>query len=229
MISFCLTNYNRYELLLKAVEGLAEDSRISEVIISDDCSDYEIFSKVQEFCDAYLTGKIKLYRNAQNLGMSRNKAKAISYAKEEWILIGDSDNQFMPAYLDALPPKLNSDTIYCPAFARPTFDYRKYAGMTLDKYNIKRILHEPMMNCLMNTCNYVAHRESYLQTYVYNEEHIASDTIWFNYNWLKRGGKFYVVPTMEYWHRVHDDAGFKKNIQYNMQKAEEVRKLILTL
>jgi hypothetical protein len=34
---------------------------------------------------------------------------------------------------------------------------------------------------------------------------------------------------MQYFHRVHDASGFKQDIGYNMQKAEEVRRLIQQL
>lgn len=238
MLSHCFTTYNRDTLLFEAIEGLLDDPKADEIIIVDDFSDYEFFKNVMEKCreldlrrDSADRPKIKLHRNHENYGMSRNKAKAIRVAKNDWVSILDSDNKFDKTFLAALPSRLNSDTIYCPAFAKKDFDYRKYAGMTLDRTNLKPILKsgEPMINCFLNTCNYVVHRESYLKTYKFNEEHVASDTIWFNYNWLANGGKFYIVPTMEYIHRVHDGSGFKNNIDYNMRKADEVRKLILSL
>jgi hypothetical protein len=81
----------------------------------------------------------------------------------------------------------------------------------------------------MNTCNYIVNRDFYLKTYQYNPEHIASDTIWHNYNHLKAGGKFCIVPDMQYYHRTHAGSGFMKGIEYNMAKTEEVRKLIQQL
>lgn len=229
MISLCLTTYNRYEMLFEAFESLINDARVGEIVISDDCSEYNIFSLVQKKADSI--PKVKLFRNVCNSGMSINKAIAIRLAVNDWCLLADDDNIFDSSYLNALPHTLHSDIIYCPAFARPEFDYRKYAGMTLDKHNIARLLqmNEPMINCLLNTCNYVVHRQAYLVAYKLDPAHIASDTIWFNYNWLKEGGRFYIVPGMEYTHRVHAGSGFKKQIDYNMQKVEEVRAMIMQL
>lgn len=228
MISFCLTTYNRTELLFEAIESLVDDPRVTEVVVCDDCSEYEYFHKVQEYCEKR-SQKIKLFRNVTNLGMQLNKATAVRKCSEHWVLLGDSDNVFNSEYINALPDELESDTIYCPSFARPKFDYTKYSGQVIDAVNARKVVSEEMGNCLFNTCNYVVHRESYLRTFKPNVAHVASDTIWFNYNWLMNGGAFYVVPGMEYFHRVHDGSGFLQNVVYNMQKAEEVKKLILRI
>lgn len=229
MISICLTNYNRYEMLFEAFNPFLTDDRVSEIIIVDDCSDYDVFSKVHEAVTELKIKKVKLYRNPRNLGMSRNKAMSVKYAANEWVALLDSDNVFDKSYLSSLPDNLENNVIYCPQFARPTFDYRKFAGNIYASLEISKLVHDPMFYCLLNTCNYIVHRDSYLATYQYNEAHVASDTIWFNYNWLKRGGRFYIVPGMEYDHRVHDGSGFLNNMHYNMARAEEVKKLIMQL
>jgi hypothetical protein len=81
----------------------------------------------------------------------------------------------------------------------------------------------------MNTANYIVHRDNYLATYQYNQDHIASDTIWHNYNHLKNGGLFCVVPDMQYTHRVHPGSGFLQGIDHNMKMQNEVRKMIMAL
>jgi glycosyltransferase involved in cell wall biosynthesis len=225
-LSLCITTYNRPELTLQSFVQVLDDDRISEIIIVDDCSRLESVELLSSKCTS---PKIKLFRNAENLGMSRNKAKAISLAENDWVIIFDSDNILDGTYLDALVFRFDKDVIYSPVFARPNFNYNKFSGWNILKGNVKEVVADSMGNCLFNTCNFVVHRDSYRDVYIYNPIHRASDTIWFNYLWLKSGREFYVIPNMEYFHRVHDQSGFMQDANYNMAQAEKVRKLIMAL
>jgi glycosyltransferase involved in cell wall biosynthesis len=174
--------------------------------------------------------KVSFHITQENLGMSRNKARAVELAKNEWCILLDSDNVIDASYLNAIPfGKMNRDYIYCPSFARPQFDYRKYAGMAINTDVAKNIMSKPMGECLFNTCNYVVNRQEYLRVFEYNPEMKGTDTIWFNYLWLKDGGKFFVLHDMEYTHRVHAGSGFMADVDYNMKKSKEVKQLIQTL
>lgn len=226
-ISLCLTNYNRYELLLKSFEKVLNDDRISEIIISDDCSDWEIWDKLVEY---YVKiEKIFLLRsNSINIGMSRNKTQSIRYSDNPWCIIFDSDNIIDFNYIDQLYkiPHWNEDTIYSPSGALPNFDYSKYSGQEITKDNAKEFIGQREFDCLMNTCNYFVHRDTYLKTYIYDPTIKQSDTIWHNYNHLKNGGKIQVVPEMTYSHLVHEGSGWLENAQENIVKANEIKELI---
>lgn len=228
MISLCITNYNRYEMLLESFVQVLNDDRISEIVIVDDCSHISIYDKV--LAAVFNMPKVRLIRNAENLGMSLNKKKAIESAKNDWCIILDSDNVIGPDYLDAMfttPLPWDHTTIYCPSFAKPQFDFRKYAGWHI--LHGEAVIDDSMGNCMMNCCNYVVNRAEYLRIYEHNPEMKGTDTIWFNYLWLKAGNSFYVVPGMEYMHRVHDGSGFLQDCSYNMKKAKEIKELIKTL
>lgn len=166
-----------------------------------------------------------------NRGMSANKRDAVFNSKNEWVILADSDNVFKKNYIDALMKvKFVPEVIFCPSFAAPNFDYRKYQGNSYFKSSsFELLLQESAFSCLMNTCNYVVNKETYLSVWEENKEMIASDTIWFNYLWLKAGNAFFVVPDMQYQHRVHSGSGFLEDVAYNMKKAEEVKKLIISL
>jgi glycosyltransferase involved in cell wall biosynthesis len=228
MLSLCLTNYNRYEMLIESFEHVLHDDRISEVIISDDHSDLTIYNKL---LDRFKNEpKVKISRNPFNLGMSRNKKRAIELASNEWCILFDSDNVIKPDYLDAILIMVLFDhAIYCPEAALPEFDYRFFAGQTINRKNIHSYLQRPMFDCLLNTCNYVVNREKYLEVYQHDPKIKASDTIHFNYLWLKSGGSFYVVPEMKYFHRVHKGSGFLADTQYNLRQAEQTKNLIMQL
>lgn len=227
MFSLCLTNYNRYEMLIEAFQHVYDDPRISEIIISDDCSDKKIFDKLFEYCKG--KSKIRLHRNATNVGMSMNKRNAVFHASNPWCILFDSDNILTTEYIDAIPKILSPVVIYCPEFAKPSFDYRKHSGKLIHSLSIKKTGIDDKLNMLLNTCNYLVNRDRYLDTYEYNEKIKASDTIHFNYLWLKSAGAFYVLPEMQYFHRVHDGSGFLQDVNYNMRMAEQTKQLIQQL
>lgn len=229
-LTLAITVFNRYEMLLESFTGLIDDPRIDEILIMDDASEDKYWKKIEQL--PKFNPKIKVCRQFENRGMSINKRDAIFNSKNEWVIIADSDNVFKKNYVDALlrVPKLAPHIIYCPSFAAPNFDYRKYQGNIYFKSSsFQLLLQETEFSCLMNTCNYVVNREAYIKCFEENKEMIASDTIWFNYLWLKAGNAFYVVPDMEYTHRVHKGSGFLEQIEYNMTQADKVKKLIIAL
>jgi glycosyltransferase involved in cell wall biosynthesis len=230
-LSICITTFNRYELLKESYAQVIDDPRISEIIIVDDCSTEP---GIKEKVNSLAGGKVKVFHQVKNRGMSMNKRDAIGYASNPWVIIFDSDNIIGPDYLDAFEREFNRGehtrmVIFCPDFAKPTFDYRAYNNLFIDKSNGKKWIVEDNFNCLMNTCNYVVNRDFYLKTYQYNPDHIASDTIWHNYNHLKAGGHFVVVPDMQYFHRVHKGSGFLQGVDHNMRMQAEVRKMVMAL
>lgn len=239
-LSLCITTYNRYDLLKESYAQVIDDPRISEIIIVDDCSTEP---GIKEKVNSLAGGKVKVFHQAQNRGMSRNKADAISYASNEWVIIFDSDNIIGKDYLDAFYKKVErfpteedgspaSNTIFCPDFAKPDFNYIRYSSPEMGvfhKSNTGFHIGDDTFNCLMNTCNYIVNRDFYLRAYQYNPVHVASDTIWHAYNHLKSGGVFCVVPGMEYYHRVHKGSGFLQGVDHNMKMQAEVRKMIMNL
>ena len=237
-LSLCITTYNRVDLTIKSFAQILNDDRISEIIIVDDASSGTIYSELNsKILTLNATKPIHLFRNVVNLGMSRNKAKAISYANKEWCIIFDSDNIIDSSYLDALEmwTDLKSErfnfknTIFCPSFARPQFDFTHYSGLSIDRFNAPRLIKNDIINTSFNACNYVVNRDEYRRVYEYNPEHLGTDTAYFGLLWLKAGNRFLIVDNMEYDHLVHKDSGFMKDVNYNMTQAEKVRKLIMQL
>lgn len=233
MITLAITHYNRFEMVIESFKNVIDDLRLSQIIILDDCSTDGSYEKlISYFSD---NKKVKIIRQAKNRGMSMNKRDAIAYASNPWVIIFDSDNIIGPDYLDAFYKMLNGsqpldDIIYCPDFARPEFDYSSLSGKLFTAKMVKhQIGKDNFLNMAMNTCNYIVNRDLYLKTYKHSTDHIASDTIWFNYNWMQGGGFFYFVPNMQYIHRVHKDSGFMQDAAYNMKQSEKVRKMIMAL
>lgn len=241
-LSLCITTFNRFEMTLESFAKVLDDPRIDDIVISDDAStDDSCQMIVEKFnCNPINNRKVRVFRQRENLGMSRNKRFAIEQAKNPWCILFDSDNIIGPDYLDAFfhgierfPTEEDglpaSNVIFCPSFAKPEFDYRKYESFTANAGDCKKLIKDDTFNLLLNTCNCIVNRDFYLKTYQYNEKHIASDTIWHSYNHLKAGGLFYIVPGMQYFHRVHKGSGFLQEIDHNMRMQAQVRKMIMAL
>lgn len=246
-ISLAITTFNRFEMTVESFEQVIDDPRIDDIVILDDCSTDNSFAKLVEHFKG--NEKVRVIRQAQNRNMSLNKRDAIALSKNKWVIIFDSDNILGPDYLDAFYNYVGEsmDTvkeieryIFCPDFAKPQFNYTAYkqgGGGSQHIYrsgiygsNEARVeIKNDDFNCLLNTCNYIVNRDYYLKTYQLNPDHVASDTIWHNYNHLKSGGRFWIVPNMQYQHRVHPGSGFLQDADYNMKKSAEVRRLIMQL
>lgn len=226
-LTFCFTTYQRVSLTIKAVNSVIDDPRVQRIMVVDDFSDANVFDQLFHYFRDF--PKVDLYRNNENKGMGKNKERAICLSPTEWCIIADSDNEYPKQYIDAIEkiPELESNTIYCPSHAAPSFDFRKFSERTFDKNNIKELVEDPMGNCSMNVCNYLVHRDEYINVYEHNPEMKATDTLFFNMLWLKTGNKFHIVEGMEYFHRTHADSGFLKDVEYNMAKSAELRNKIL--
>ena len=225
MFSLCITNYERTDMLLESFEHVLHDPRIREIVISDDCSSEEVFEQVKGYAE--LHGKIKVFRNDQNVGMSLNKKIAIERATSDYCILFDSDNILKKNYLDALMEyRRYPNVILAPDSGGGVLNYKKFSGWYVCQDNIRHFLSQPGSGMLLNTCNYMVHRQQYLDTYQFDPEVQGADTIWFNYLWLKRGGAFLVVPRMSYYHRVHEGSGYMKDLEANNRMCFAITKLM---
>jgi glycosyltransferase involved in cell wall biosynthesis len=229
-ISICVTTFNRPHITLESFKNVLEDSRVHEIVIFDDGSDLDNRSLLANEIFKLASSKVKYYASDVNEGMSLAKKKAIELAEKDWCLILDSDNKIDKVYLDKLfELEWHEDTIYCPSFAKPHFDYTEFEGDYIDQDSIKAYMLNSTFLKLINTCNYFVNKKRYLDTYVYNPTIKAADTIWHNYNHLKNEGAFYIVPGMHYEHAVHSGSGWKIDANENRSKAKEIQKLIMNL
>jgi glycosyltransferase involved in cell wall biosynthesis len=224
-ISLCLTNYNRNSLLFKSFEQVLEDERIGEVVISDDNSDSELLNDIER---KITHPKIKLFRHPINKGVYDNKHRSVVYASNEWCIVFDSDNIIDKNYLDVIYsiPEWNETTAYCPDFAKPVFDYTKFRGTCINKTNVARAVNERGFDCLINTMNFFINRNQYLSIWKPKENIKGADSIWFNYQWLLAGNELYIVPHLEYYHRVHDGSYFQSVARESTPVTESILRQI---
>lgn len=230
-ISISITSFNRSDLTIESFSKVYNHELVDEIVIVDDCSEEKHWSRLLELIDAHpASQKINVFRNEQNLNMSRNKAEAISKAKNEWVILLDSDNVLYPEYLDSIPEILYSRIIYQPSECESEYTFKQFEGMTINKHNAKDFLHIREFRIMLNQCNYLVNREKYLEVYKYDPTIKESDTIYFNQLWLAAGYSFYVTPGMKYLHRKHEGSGWLMGDQkYNLKKAAELQEKIKNL
>ena len=76
-ISVSITHYNISHFLENALKIIKDDERISEIIITDDCSNLQEYQNAKEIVGTINNPKIKLIRNDVNLGNYMNKLKSL--------------------------------------------------------------------------------------------------------------------------------------------------------
>lgn len=215
MISVCITTYNRTDLLYESFRQVLNDDRVSEIVIVDDHSIEDIWQTI--FWQFNGVEKVKLYRNEKNLDCYRNKREAISKATNEWVIIFDSDNILTKSFIDRIEnlfvAGLNPKTVYQPSFAKPNFNFTRYEGLLVDKFNVPKYMVDSTFQTMLNAMNYLVHRDEYLKVWDGSIDPVTSDSIFQNYNWLKAGNKIYVVSELNYEHRVHNGSHYQNNVR----------------
>jgi len=218
-ISLCITTFDRDKMLFECFKDVIDDDRVSEIIIVDDVSKDNYYQAIKEYCK-YIP-KVKLYRNEKNLQCYRNKREAISKATNEYVIIFDSDNVITKDYIDKVfSVQWDSKTILAPEKAGQ-FDYRRYAGNKITRRNVAKFMDKPMFDTCLNTMNYFVNRDEYLRIWDGSVEPWTADTIYQNHRWLDNDNTIYIMPGLQYFHRVEyeDDSQNKSHFKQHIRKT----------
>jgi hypothetical protein len=169
--------------------------------------------------------KLILIKNQMHLGPFLNKISACSAAKNEWIVLMDSDNfadknYFVTSknYIEQLIGE-QKNIILAPNKANPNFDYSHLSGFIYKKgnfhnnnnnENIIKQRHNTHSSTLMNTGNYVINKYLINNLNLQNEKinihkSSACDVIYFNTLLFEQLDlNMHIVPGLEYNHVVHN-------------------------
>lgn len=227
-ISIAIPTWNRYELTLEVFKDAIDDERVAEVVISDDCSDLDLYYTLKAAVSSM--PKVRLHRNLSNQDCYFNKFIAISLCKSEFVCIIDSDNHIDKGYLDAIyGEEWKQDVILAPSYAKPQFDYRAYSGVTVGKENVNEYFEKPMFQTALNTMNFFINRDEYLTVFDDSVDPVTSDSIYFNYLWMLHGNKIKFVEGMEYDHLVHSGSHYVNNVSRTGNFHSEVENKIRQL
>lgn len=224
-ISLCITNWNRYELLLKSFEKVLFDDRVGEIVITDDCSDFCIYTKIVEYAKLY--PKIKVFRNEKRLGVHGNKHQSVLKATLNWCIVFDSDNEISKEYIDKLYEcQWREIRILAPDYAEPHFDYRMFAGIVFQRKNIRQYIGKRRFDALLNTMNYFVNRQHYLEVWQDKKDIIGADSIFFNYLWINSNREIQVVPKLRYSHLVHEYSYYQSVARKSVPLAKHYEQLL---
>ncbi len=221
-ISIAIPTYERTDLLFKSFEAVYDDPRVDEIVIVDDASSMEVFEEVRERCARM--SKVKLHRNVSNRDCYFNKYVSLSFCKNDWCILLDSDNMISKQYLDKIfqIEEWVDKTVYMPSFAAPLFDYKHFSGMKIDKSNVSALLNEKLLDTMLNCMNYFVNRHQYIKVWQSDINPHTADSILQNYNWFAAGNVMYVVPGLEYFHRVHDGSHYRNNVHKTGNMYNEI-------
>lgn len=215
-LSLCIPTMNRWSFLERTLPHYISNPFIDEIIISD-----ETGADIEKISKTFSSAKLKLFSNSHTLGAFLNKRQAVSYAKNSWVCLIDSDNfapkNYFEAWIKYLETHVIDDNvIYAPSFTNPQrdhsgFDYRHLIDecftleTTWDKFS------KHMVECMLNTGNYIFNKNLFMkadgaQFSDYIQKCLALDVLFQNYLMLRLGARIQLVPNMSYDHIVHADS-----------------------
>lgn len=229
MITVAIPHYNRFAFLQEAISNIVDDPRISEIVVSDDLSIDGSWDLLRNVYQGH--PKVRLFRNSKNLDCYANKAAAVRRAEGKWIILLDDDNILKRDYLDRLVSMQPwcEHTVYCPEWAQPHFDYRPYAGVEITRKNVAQYMSRRHFATLLNTANYFFHKDLYLKYWNEKIDPVTADSIYMAMRILEGGDRFFVVPGLQYFHRVHAGSHYKKNFRRTGMIRREIETRLLNL
>lgn len=226
MFSLCIPTIDRFDdFLSRYLVQYLENEYVNEIIITDENgNDIEKINKT--FPN---NSKLILIKNATRLGPFLNKVKACSFAKNEWIVLMDSDNFANKDYFVLAKKYIENvignskNIILAPSKAHPHFDFSHLSGFIYNRGNFeknkhlenqkKQWYHSPSGVC-MNTGNYVINKFLIDNLNLQNEtdniqKSSACDVIYFNTLLFEQlDVNMHIVSDMEYEHVVHDGSTY---------------------
>jgi cellulose synthase/poly-beta-1,6-N-acetylglucosamine synthase-like glycosyltransferase len=239
MISLAIPNYNRVGMTVESFSQVINNDKIDEIIILDDFSDIDIYNKLWDIIITLNTDKVKLYRNAENIGAFWNKYKNVKRCNSEWIILLDCDNIINNDYIDKVYKLIKEpDVLYCPETLYKlnkkdiNWTYKDFNTLTISKENIKKYIDDGIFGTWMNTGNFFFNRNTYTEVVehsVIDARLSMLDSFYLNYLWLSGGKKMKIVPGLYYIHRVHKDSYYLKNRKLFPIIHKEIRAKIKTL
>lgn len=224
MFSLCIPTMNRFDkFLVNNLPKYIENKYIDEIIITD-----ENGNDIKKICEKFPNNtKLKLFTNKQRLGPFLNKLEACKKAKNEWIVLIDSDNFADIDYFEngnsfIQKNDLSKNTILAPSWAQPNFDYRHLSDEIFRKGNIQNIRQREVVppgagassDVLMNTGNYIINKYLIDNLNLKNEldkipfSH-SCDVIYMNTLFFEQLDlNMYIIPNMYYKHIVHSGSTY---------------------
>lgn len=115
LVSVIVTTYNRENLLLETIEGvLSQTFRDFELIIVDNCSNYDFMGMMKQLGDE----RIRAFQNQNDGIIARNRNVGVQQATGKYLAFCDDDDVWLPEKLEKQVKSLESgryDLVYTSA------------------------------------------------------------------------------------------------------------------
>jgi hypothetical protein len=220
---------DRVKWVNQTILNVHNNNFIKEIVLTiDPCDDFDV-KYLRKAVKNY--PKVRIIENEKRLFVFRNKHKAVSECKSEWVALIDSDNIIGATFFGPiLMNTLVNETIYCPEIGFPALHYEKFANVSIGFVDAVGLIGDPKYDMLVNTMNYMFHRETWLKALdepiKSDYEPISADSAWINYNCMKAGMTLKVVRGSVYRHTVHDQSTYLLNQAAGIAQYANICKLM---
>ncbi|WP_316735286.1 glycosyltransferase family 2 protein [Pedobacter aquatilis] len=110
LVSVALCTYNGEKFIIEQLESIINQTYVNlEIIIIDDCSTDNTYELLINLIKGL--PNIKLERNTQNIGFTKNFEKAIGYCQGDFIAISDQDDIWNLNKIDVLVSEIGENNL----------------------------------------------------------------------------------------------------------------------
>jgi glycosyltransferase involved in cell wall biosynthesis len=109
LVSICIPTYNRFEGLRQSLDCFTKQTyRNLEILVSDNFSSHDPSAMVREY--AKEDGRIRYYRQSQNIGMTLNGHFLWTRATGQYFVLGSDDDWWSPDFVSELVELLQKES-----------------------------------------------------------------------------------------------------------------------
>ncbi len=109
LVSVFLPTYNQQNFIAASIDSVvSQDYENLEIVIGDDCSQDNTWQIVQEYQSRY-PEKIKSFRNAKNLGITRNCNEILKRCTGKYVVFTAGDDLFLPGKVSSQVTAMEAD------------------------------------------------------------------------------------------------------------------------
>lgn len=102
MISVAICTYNGERYIREQIESILNQTMpVDEIVVCDDGSVDNTFNIIEDFCSR-TSVNIQIYKNEENLGVSKNFKKTIDLCQGEIVFFSDQDDIWLPNKVESI-------------------------------------------------------------------------------------------------------------------------------
>jgi glycosyltransferase involved in cell wall biosynthesis len=111
LVSIAMATYNGAKFLSRQLDSIyAQTYRPLEVVVTDDCSDDETLTILEEYRSRH---GLRVVSNPTRLGFMKNFEKAISLCSGEYIALSTQDDIWLPHKIERLVSSIGKTSLIC--------------------------------------------------------------------------------------------------------------------